>query len=297
VRSPITLTVGRFTVHALHAGIQRLDGGAMFGVVPKPLWSRRIAADERNRITLAMRPLLVEHPDGLVLIDSGLGNKETTKFKDIYGIENAGVNGRTALEDSIAALGFSTDDIRVVINTHLHFDHAGGGTYIPADDVERRVFPTFPNARYLAHRRELEYATHANERTQASYFPHNWAVLQERGMLELIEGEADTIVPGIEVLVTPGHTPWHMSVLLESGGDRLFFPADTIPTAHHLPLPWIMGYDVEPLRTLESKRALYRRGVAEGWRVAFEHDDDDATVGRRLVEGERGVALDTSALP
>ena len=221
MRAPITLQIGALTVHALHAGIQRLDGGAMFGVVPKPLWSRRIPADDRNRITLAMRPLLVEHPDGLVLIDSGLGNKETDKFKDIYGIENTGVNGRTLLEDSIAALGYSTEDIKVVVNTHLHFDHTGGSTYIPADDAERRVLPSFPNARYIAHRREMDYATHANERTQASYFPHNWQVLIERGMLELIDGPAGKIVPGIGVMVTPGHTPWHMSVLIESQGEKL----------------------------------------------------------------------------
>lgn len=292
MRQPITLQVGELKVHALHAGIQRLDGGAMFGVVPKPLWSRRIAADDRNRITLAMRPLLVEHPDGLVLIDTGLGNKESDKFKGIYGIDNAGTDGRTTLEDSLTALGYSTDDVSIVVHTHLHFDHAGGATYIPADDPERRVLPTFARARYIAHRREMDYANHANERTQASYFSHNWAVLQERGMLELVDGPAGSIVPGIGVMVTPGHTPWHWSVLLESGGDRLLYPADTIPTAHHLSLPWIMGYDVEPLRTLESKRALYLRGVAEGWRMVFEHDDDDATVGRRLVEGERGVELE-----
>jgi glyoxylase-like metal-dependent hydrolase (beta-lactamase superfamily II) len=291
MRPPITLRIGALTVHALHAGIQHLDGGAMFGVVPKPLWSKRIPSDDRNRIVLAMRPLLVEHPDGLVLIDSGLGNKETDKFKEIYGIENTGVNGRTLLEDSIAALGYSTDDIKVVVNTHLHFDHTGGSTYIPTDDAERRVLPSFPNARYIAHRREMDYATHANERTQASYFPHNWQVLVEAGMLELIDGPAGNVVPGIDVVVTPGHTPWHMSVLIESQGEKLLFPADTVPTAHHLPLPWVMGYDVEPLRTLESKRALYLRGVAEGWRIAFEHDDDDGTVGARLVKGERGIAL------
>ena len=291
MRPVISFTVGSLRVHALHAGVQRLDGGAMFGVVPKPLWSRRIDPDEKNRITLAMRPLLVEHPDGLVLIDSGLGNKENDKFRQIYGVENAGADGRTALEDALASLGHTPDDIAVVVSTHLHFDHAGGHTWVPTDDAQGRVLPTFPKARYVAHRREYDFATHANERTQASYLDHNWRVLVEQGMLQLIDGPAGAIVPGVRVLVTPGHTPWHMSVLLESGGEALLFPADTIPTAHHLPLPWIMGYDLEPLRTLESKRALYTRGVAEGWRVVFEHDDDDATVGGRLVAGERGVEL------
>ncbi len=284
-----TMRVGGLTVHALEAGHQRLDGGAMFGVVPKPLWERRIAPDFRNRILLAMRPLLIEHGDGLVLVDSGMGNKETDKFKEIYGVENAGASGRTMLEDALAELGHAPADITIVLSTHLHFDHAGGNTYIPADDAEGRAIPAFPNARHIAHQREYEYATHGNERTQASYLAHNWEPLQASGQLELINGPAGTIVPGVRVMVTPGHTPWHLVVLIEDQGEALLYPADTVPTAHHLPLPWIMGYDVEPIRTLNSKRALYQRGIAEGWRVVFEHDAE--TVGGRLEEGERGVAL------
>ncbi len=284
-----TLQVGKLTVHALDAGMQQLDGGAMFGVVPKPLWERRIGADARNRIPLTMRPLLIEHDDGLVLVDTGLGNKDSAKFHDIYGVENAGANGRTALEDALAELGHSPADIAIVLDTHLHFDHAGGNTFIAADDAERRVQLAFPNARYIAHRREFDWANTANERTSASYLPDNYHPLMNAGKLELIDGPAGTIVPGIGVIVTPGHTPWHMSVLIESAGEGLLYPADTIPTAHHLPLPWIMGYDVEPLRTLESKRALYTRGIAEGWRIVFEHDAE--TVGGRLVQGERGVEL------
>lgn len=284
-----TLRVGRLRVHAIEAGHQRLDGGAMFGVVPRPLWERRIPADERHRITLAMRPLLVEHDDGLVLIDTGLGNKEAEKFRDIYGVENAGAEGRTALEDALAELGHRSEDVRIVVDTHLHFDHAGGNTFVAPDDAERRVQAAFPNARYVIHRREFEYATHANERTQGSYFDHNWRVLVEEGRVDFRDGPAGVIVPGVRLLVTPGHTPWHWSVLLEDQGEALLYPADTVPTAAHLPLPWIMGYDVEPLRTLESKRALYTRGTAEGWRVVFEHDA--RIVGGRLVEGERGVEL------
>jgi glyoxylase-like metal-dependent hydrolase (beta-lactamase superfamily II) len=291
-----TMQVGGLTVHALEAGHQRLDGGAMFGVVPKPLWERRIAPDFRNRILLAMRPLLIEHGDGLVLVDSGMGNKESAKFKEIYGVENAGADSRTMLEDALAELGHAPADIKIVLSTHLHFDHAGGNTFVPADDAEHRAIPAFPNARYIAHQREFEYATHGNERTQASYLVHNWEPLQAAGKLQMINGPAGTIVPGVRVMVTPGHTPWHMVVLIEDQGEALLYPADTVPTAHHLPLPWIMGYDVEPIRTLNSKRALYQRGIAEGWRVVFEHDAE--TVGGRLVEGERGVALgETIAAP
>ncbi|MGH7584418.1 MAG: MBL fold metallo-hydrolase [Gemmatimonadales bacterium] len=284
-----TFRVGSLTVHALDAGVQRLDGGAMFGVVPKPLWSRRIPSDDRNRIRLTMRPLLVEHDDGLVLIETGLGNKESAKFLDIYGIENTGAGGRTLLEDSLAELGHTPDDVAMVINTHLHFDHAGGDTWIAADDARRRLQLAFPKAQYVMHRREYEWATHTNERTAASYLPDNFVPVAESGRVRFLEGDVGTIVPGIEMLVTPGHVPWHMVILIRSGGETLAFPADTVPTAHHLPLPWIMGYDVEPLRTLESKRALLQRGVAEEWRVAFVHDYD--TLGGRLVAGERGAEL------
>lgn len=284
-----TMNVGRLTVHALETGIQRLDGGAMFGVVPKPLWERRIPADERNRIRMAMRVLLVEHDDGLVLVDCGLGNKEPDKFLGIYGIENRGAEGRTQLEDALAELGHKPEDITVMLNTHLHFDHAGGNTWIAPDDAERRVQLTFPNAEYVTHGREYAWATHTNERTAASYLPHNFVPVANAGKFRFLDGPTAEVVPGINVIVTPGHVPWHLSVLIHDGGESLLFPADTIPTAHHLPLAWIMGYDVEPLRTLESKRQLYARGTAEGWRVVFEHDAD--TVGGRLVAGERGVEL------
>lgn len=284
-----TLRIGRLTVHALEGGTQRLDGGAMFGVVPKPLWERRITPDARNRITMSMRSLLIEHEDGLVLVETALGNKESAKFRDIYGIENDGANGRTTLEDSLARLGHAPADIATVLNTHLHFDHAGGNTFIAADDPERRVQLSFPNATYVTHRREFEWATHTNERTQASYFPNNFVPVVEAGKFRFLEGPAGTVVPGVRVMVTPGHVPWHLSVLIESAGEALLFPADVVPTAHHLPLPWIMGYDVEPLRTLESKRALFYRGMAEGWRIVFTHDR--ATVGGRLVAGERGTEL------
>ncbi len=284
-----TLTVGNLTVHAIEAGGQLLDGGAMFGVVPKPLWERRIGADARNRIPLAMRCLLIEHGDGLILVDTGSGNKEGAKFAEIYGITNAGADGRTALEDGLAELGHRPEDVATVVLTHLHFDHAGGTTWIAPDDSAARVQPAFPNARYRVHRRELEFARTPNERIRASYFPRNYDPLAEAGLLDVMDGPANMIVPGVRTMVTPGHTPWHQVVLLESEGEALLYPADTLPTAHHVPLPWIMGYDVEPLRTLESKRALYHRAMLEGWRVVFEHDRH--TVGGRLVEGERGVAL------
>ena len=261
-------TVGGFRIHALQAGGQKLDGGAMFGVVPKPLWDRRIPADERNRIPLGMRCILIEHDDGLVLIDCGAGNKENAKFLDIYGIENAGANGRTALEDALATLGHTPADIRILIDSHLHFDHGGGNTYRDEAGVVR---PTFPNARYVVQRGELEYASHTNERTAASYLSHNFAPVAEAALFDLVEGERE-IVSGISVLPTPGHVPFHQGILLESKGERAFFLGDLVPTAAHLPLPWIMGYDVEPLVTLETKRRTLARALKEEWLLLFEHD-------------------------
>lgn len=277
--SVTSFTVGRLRCHALEGGRQRLDGGAMFGVVPKPLWERRIPPDERNRIPLALRCLLVEHDDGLVLIDTGLGNKETDKFKDIYGVENAaaGGGGRTRLEDALAEAGYRPEDVRWVVNTHLHFDHAGGNTF---RDPVGAVVPSFPRARYVVQRGELEFARRTNERTAASYLAHNF----EPVSFTLVAGEAE-VVPGIRCLPTPGHVPYHQSVLVESAGERACFLADLVPTTAHVPLPWIMGYDLEPLVTLETKRRIYARAEAEGWLLVFEHDPEVAA-GRLAREGK-----------
>ena len=260
--------VGALTVHAIQAGGQRLDGGAMFGVVPKPLWEKRIPADERNRIQLGMRCLLIEHASGLVLVDTGAGNKEEQKFKDIYGIENEGAGGRTSLEDGLAEIGVTTSDVTIVINTHLHFDHAGGNTH---RDEAGNIEPSFPKARYIVKRGEYDFATHPNERTSASYFERNFMPVVRDSQFEFVVREKE-IVKGIRVVPTPGHTPFHQSVLIESEGERAFFLADMCPTSAHLPLPWIMGYDVEPLVTLETKRRIFRQAEDEEWLLIFEHD-------------------------
>src|SRR5688500_15103553 len=170
-----TTTVGALRVHAIQAGGQRLDGGAMFGVVPKPLWEKRIPADDRNRIQLGMRCLVVEHPSGLILIDTGAGNKENEKFKDIYGIENEGANGATMLEDGLREIGVAPSDISLVINTHLHFDHAGGNTRVGEGG---KVEIGFPNATYIVKRGEYDYALNSNERTAASYFDRNYVPIE-----------------------------------------------------------------------------------------------------------------------
>ncbi|MDE3052658.1 MAG: MBL fold metallo-hydrolase [Gemmatimonadota bacterium] len=280
-----TRTLGRWKIHAIQAGGQKLDGGAMFGVVPKPLWERRIPADEKNRIQMGMRCLLVQHERGLVLIDNGLGNKETEKFHQIYGVENAGAEGRTWLEDALKKLGVDPRDVMMMIDTHLHFDHAGGNTY---RDAEGQVRLAFPRARYVVQRAEYHWATNTNERTGASYFGHNFVPVMESGRLELVQGEVE-ILPGVTLMPTPGHTPGHQSVRLDSGGETALFLADLVPTAAHLPLPWIMGYDVEPLVTLETKRRILRAAHDQQWLIVFEHDA--TTPWGRVVHDGKGYAL------
>jgi len=280
-----TRQLGGWRIHAIQAGGQRLDGGAMFGVVPKTLWERRIAPDERNRIQLGMRCLLIEHEIGLVLIDTGAGNKENDKFYDIYGIENRGAPGPTRLEDGLRQLGVGVDDIALVINSHLHFDHAGGNM---TRDEKGLIRPTFPKARYVVQEGEYAYATHTNERTAGSYFPHNFVPLQEAGLFDFVNGERE-IISGIRAIPTPGHTPHHHGLLIESNGERAFYIADLVPTTAHLPLPWIMGYDVEPLVTLETKRKILKRAVDEDWLVVFEHDT--ATAWSRIQHDGRSYAV------
>ena len=263
--------VGRFTCWTLEGGRQWLDGGAMFGVVPRPLWERRIRPDERNRIPLALRCLLIEHPDGLVLVDTGLGNKESAKFRDIYGVANDGQSGPTQLEDALHDAGHGAASVRWVINTHLHFDHAGGNTARSGD----ATILAFPNATYVVQKGELGFASHTNERTAASYLPPNFAPVAEANRFRLVNGEV-AILPGVHLLPTPGHVPYHQSVLVSDGGEAACFLGDLVPTAAHLPAPWIMGYDLEPLVTLESKKRLLTRAAAEHWQLIFEHDSEVA---------------------
>ncbi|MGH7532323.1 MAG: MBL fold metallo-hydrolase [Gemmatimonadales bacterium] len=295
-----TFKVGNLTCHTLEAGLQHLDGGAMFGVVPKSLWMRRIPADDRNRIPLAMRCLLIEHSAGLILVDTGLGNKEDPKFRDIYGIENAGTKGPTQLEDALAELGRRPEEINWVVNTHLHFDHGGGNTKVDGGSdalvvggggigaSERPPTVAFPNATYVVQKGELEFARHTNERTRASYLPHNFDPVDQAGRWKLLDGPGE-IFPGVSARLTPGHVPYHQSIVIKDAGETAIFLGDVMPTSAHLPLAWIMGYDLEPLRTLESKRALLAQAEAEGWLFIFEHD---ATVARgRAQAGEKGVEL------
>ena len=278
-----TTRVGGIRIHALEAGLQWLDGGAMFAVVPRPLWETSIPPDDRNRIPLGLRCLLVEAPGALVLVDTGIGNKEEAKFRSIYGVDNAGEP--TRLEDAIRAAGFGPEDVDIVLSTHLHFDHAGGNTVLREDGS---IAPAFPGARYVVQRREFDFAHSPNERIRASYLARNIEPVARAGLQDFVDGPA-TVTEGVSVLPTPGHTPHHQSVLIRSEGETACFLADVCPTTAHVPLPWILGYDLEPLVTRESRGGLWTRAREEEWWLIFEHDPRVAW--GRLDPGEERPTL------
>jgi methylmalonyl-CoA epimerase len=255
-------TLGDLELMSLHDGFFRLDGGSMFGVVPKPLWSAKAVADERNRIQLAMRPLVVRGEQTMI-IDAGLGDKEDAKFRDIYGVDRV-----PGLDASLAEAGLSPEDIDIVLATHLHFDHAGGFT---TRDASGRVRPRFPRARYVVRRGEWEDATHPHERNRASYRPDNYVPLAEAGVLDLVDDDR-AIMPGVRVRRTGGHNMHHQMVWIESAGRRAAFVGDLIPTTAHLPDAWIMGFDLYPMDTLAAKKAFVQEAVARRDLVYFEHD-------------------------
>jgi methylmalonyl-CoA epimerase len=272
-------TLGDLELISLYDGFLRLDGGSMFGTVPKVLWSRKAAADDRNRITLAIRPLIVRGARTMI-IDAGLGDKEDAKFRDIYGVERA-----RHLDHALAEAGLSAEDVEIVLATHLHFDHAGGFT---VRDASGRVRPRFPRAQYVVRRGEWEDATHPNVRTRASYLADNFVPLADAGVLQLV-AEDQTIMPGVRVVRTGGHTPHHQMVIIESAGQKAMFVADLVPTTAHVEDAWIMGFDLNPMETLAAKQQLAKEAVAADALVFFEHDP--AIAAGYLVEqnGKRRV--------
>jgi glyoxylase-like metal-dependent hydrolase (beta-lactamase superfamily II) len=254
---------GDLELTPLFDGYLRLDGGAMFGTVPKALWEKRAPADEKNRITLAMRPLLVRSAAGVMLIDAGIGDKMDAKSTTIYAIDRS-----RNLDHSLAAAGLDADRIDIVLASHLHFDHTGGFTTKEAGGTIR---PRFSRARYVARAAEWEDATHPHERNRASYLPENFVPLQAAGVLDLVDNDR-TIVPGVRVVRTGGHTMHHQIVMIESGSRTAVFVADLIPTTAHVDEPWIMGYDLYPMDTLSFKRRFLREAIDREYLIFFEHD-------------------------
>lgn len=258
---------GNRTVTVVSDGHLRLDGGAMFGVVPRVLWEQKTAPDERNRIRLGMNCLLVEGPESRTLIELGVGGKEDAKFRDLYGIEREG-----GMTTRLSEIGVERESIDRVIVTHLHFDHTGGATSW-AEDGEK-VVPTFPNATYFIHEGEYAAAKNPDDRSRASYLEPNFEPLVAQGIVEWVT-DGSQVDSGVTIFETPGHTAHHCSVAITDGaGRRLVFLGDLVPTIDHLPYPWIMAYDLYPATTLETRRELLPRAVEEGWLCGFVHDPE-----------------------
>jgi glyoxylase-like metal-dependent hydrolase (beta-lactamase superfamily II) len=270
-----SFTVGDVRVTVLHDGTIALDGGAMFGVVPRVVWEKRDPPDERNRVTLGLNVALIESGGKRVLVDTGMGDRWSEKEVRMYGIDRS-----TTLIGGLRARGLAPEDIDVVVNTHLHFDHAGGNTRREDD----RVVPTFPRARYVVQRGEWEDARHPHERSRASYREDDFVPVAEAAQLDLVDGEAE-VAPGVRAVPVGGHTTHHQMVVVESGGETLAVPTDLLPTASHLPLPFVMGYDLFPVATLEAKRRLLDAAAKGRWRILFYHDAR-TPVGRVRREGD-----------
>ena len=271
------ISIGSYRISTLETGEFALDGGAMFGVVPKTLWGKKIPVDPKNRIDMRLRCLLIQGEGKNILVDTGMGTKWETKLQEIYRLDYS----RYSLEKALKDKGLRREDITDVIVTHLHFDHAGGNTI----QEENKIVPTFPNATYYVQQQNLKWAQSPTEKDRASYLSHDWDPLLKEGVLKTIDGPKE-ILPGIHARLFFGHTQGIQLPLLDDGKNKLFFCGDVIPTSLHLGIPWIMGYDNFPLITLKEKKDLLPRAAAEKWILVFEHCP--LLKATRIEKGEKG---------
>jgi glyoxylase-like metal-dependent hydrolase (beta-lactamase superfamily II) len=276
----LRLTIGDFELTAISDGTYLLDGGAFFGVVPKTLWSKKVDSDEENRVVAGLNSILVRTGEKNLLIETGIGNKLPDKMAEIYGQP-------AKLLDNLTSVGLSREDIDVVINSHLHFDHCGWNTVKDKGVLKA----TFPRARYYVQEGEFRHA-HENQRDRTSYFADNYDPLVESGQMELVRGDRE-ILPGIFLEVFPGHTRDMQAIIVQNGGKTACYISDLIPTSAHLDLNWVMAFDLYPLETIESRKRYYARAIPQGWLTMFTHDP--RVPWGYLAEDERGkIALKQS---
>jgi glyoxylase-like metal-dependent hydrolase (beta-lactamase superfamily II) len=275
--------IGDFELTVCTDGTYKLDGGAMFGVVPKTLWQKRAEADEQNRILLGLNTVVVRTGKHTVVIETGIGNKLNAKLREIH--EN-----QELLPSSLAAAGIAVEEVDFVVNTHLHFDHCGWNTTLQPDGS---VIPTFPNARYFAHRGEVEHGHLQLERDRVSYLSPNYDPLIESGQMTLIEGHEADICPGVCIELFPGHTAQLMGVHIESAGQHACYISDLIPTSAHLDTTWVMGYDLDPLETIVQRKRFYQRAIPEKWLVLFTHDHRTPMARIGLNDKQKPVVIAT----
>jgi glyoxylase-like metal-dependent hydrolase (beta-lactamase superfamily II) len=256
-----SLTLGDFELSIFSDGTYLLDGGAFFGVIPKIMWSRKVTADERNYVQAGLNSLLIRTGKKNVLVETGMGNKLSERMIKFY-------SQPAQLLTNLAAAGIAPQDIDIVINTHLHFDHCGWNTTRSKDG---KVVPTFPRAKYYATEGEWQYARKPSERDAISYIPENYDPLVQSGQMTLLKG-GEEIVPGISVKTFPGHTAHMQAVIVESGGRTACYISDLIPTTAHIDITWGMSFDLYPLQTIESRKQYYAKAISEKWLTVFTHD-------------------------
>jgi len=281
------MRIGSYEVRTIETGEFALDGGAMFGVVPKTLWSKQIPVDEKNRIDMRLRCLLLQGDGKNILIDDGMGTKWDEKMSGIYRLDYS----RYTIEKSLETHGLAPEKITDVILTHLHFDHAGGSTHAEKDG---RLVPIFSKATYYVQKENLEWAQNPKEKDRASYIKEDWEPLLKEGVLKIAEGERE-ILPGIQMKLFYGHTRGIQLPLLDDGKTKLFFCGDVIPTSLHLGVPWVMAYDNFPLITIEEKKKILEQASKENWVLVFEHCPHIAA--GRVEKTEKGYQLVPSPPP
>ncbi len=278
------MDVGQYEIHRIDAGSYRLDGGAMFGVVPKTLWEKSNPADSKNRIELALNNLLLIGNGRVILVDSGVGTKFNEKFQEIYAVDHS----RGSLIRSLAAKNIQPEDITDVIITHLHFDHAGGTTII---DDDGSIKLQFPGATHYIQQQQLDWSLKNFPKDRASYLEENIKPLTESDRLQILNG-TQIPIPGLELIISDGHTIGQQMVLVSDEHTRLFYAADLIPMRAHIPVPWIMAYDLQPMVTVREKQQILKRAVEENWIVFFEHDPRDYA--GTIEKGDKGYQLQKS---
>ena len=257
------MKIGKYDLYSVETSEFGLDGGAMFGIIPKPVWEKKVSADELNRVNMVTRSLLLVSDEKKILIDTGNGTKWEEKYKKIYDINTDQYN----IEKSLGKYGFSSEQITDVICTHMHFDHIGGNTKIKSGEV----VPTFPNAKYWISEENWKLANHPSQKDAGSFIEHDWKVLAENQMIEIIDGR-EPFIEGIETFVTHGHTPGLLHPIVSDGSNKLFYGADIFPMVAHIPIPWVMAYDVQPVVTMKEKQTLLQKMEREDWILFFEHD-------------------------
>ncbi len=260
------MKIGKYTLHTINSGFFALDGGAMFGIIPKPLWQKTNPPDEVNRIKLATRNLLLTTGNRKILIDTGMGDKWDEKSKNIYAVDQT-----NSLEGSLNKLNLKPEDITDVLLTHIHFDHTGGSTMI----VNGKLVPTFPNAKYYVQKKNYEWAVKPSDRDKGSYIKDNFQPLMDEGVLNFIDGE-EKFDDEIEFVIINGHTFAQQLIKISDSSNTILYCGDLFPTTSHIPIPYVMGYDLQPLVTVEEKKKILVKAIDENWKIFFEHDPEIA---------------------